>query len=1132
MTLYEWPRTGRREREDDRRGRRSFNAGRGTSAGGRLTEPGAGELGPLAAPGGAADLWAPIGPSVVLGSDEAGNPRVTGRVNDVWVEPAGGRRAYAAAATGGVWYTDDGGATWRALGGWRSADPNAGSLFASPLTTGCLLVEFHDDPADDEVWVGTGEGPLALRGTPGAVLPGVGVLHAVGPSTKPATDPVFTGEATNLLGAGIYRLARQPGGTGFAAATTKGLFERPSGSGPQLTWITATGVPTGSHDAALPCTDVVWTPPAGAQLGRLWAALFRPGGEQMELWWRAEGSDSFTRVTLPSGAGGAPPTTRFSLAASPSGDTVWVLGEGPRVWRIDATVDTPAGLLVGSVPPNLWGGDPVNDSKVVLAVDPSNTANIALGGTTDAPDAALFIGAVTGPPAGPLAFTLAGAHRGQGVHVDLLAIRFTTDGTRVWVACDGGVFVSSASGGEGTFVARNTGLPVVEAGFVACHPTNDAALVLGAQDNATQRRVGETIWRFEQGGDGGGVAFDQVDTHRYVAQNTRSDWSNGPNPPGAPVRRSPPANWDDENKAASFYSAPATIANGAVNQLAVGTNRVWFTTDWGANWVTLPNGVNDPRSGPVNKVQDVLPADGGAVRVLRWATVDRLWVLCKRGLSQMQRDGAGHWSRADVSLEDVLHPAKSTDVASSDTANDIAVHDPARGPFGSLYLAMLGDLSTDDDDLLWWWDGSSEWHKTGLATKTTAAALAVAVEPGHLDTVYVGTAIGVFRATIAFNGDGPSWPTWTRLDNGLPDVAVQDLAVFSQGPIRLLRAATQARGVWELDLSGPVADRTYVRVHQDDTRRTLPTPLAAPFEAKIADPADATKQIDTSYRWHASPDLRVHPKLGPMAAPTSLPWTQAHPAGSGGTPDRFAAWKLWRFQTALRREDLRSEATGVWDGQLDAVLRANGVPTPGGTATITKVYWESKVTGPNLDRLPWDTPRPSEADLVEYLPAETNRFGDRQPSVLVPRGVLTCYVMLHHRGASPAAASDVGTTLLYRVVPSWQTKASTAWLPGAVGWTAAIASLLTDGTAPVLPAGWVLADTGTPRHSPADEAAAGAPAVATFDVDLGTVKDKTLVLLVAVVHSANDHVSLTELPLRDLTLASPHVAVRSVLVRT
>jgi hypothetical protein len=98
---------------------------------------------------------------------------------------------------------------------------------------------------------------------------------------------------------------------------------------------------------------------------------------------------------------------------------------------------------------------------MVIAVDPSNPANVALGGTYDTPDAALFIGAVTGPPIGPLTYTVAGAHRGRGVHVDILAIRFTNDGSQVWVACDGGVFVSTTSGQEGTFVARTTGLPVV-----------------------------------------------------------------------------------------------------------------------------------------------------------------------------------------------------------------------------------------------------------------------------------------------------------------------------------------------------------------------------------------------------------------------------------------------------------------------------------------------------------------------------------------------------------------------------------------------------------------------------------------------------------------------------------------------
>ena len=576
---------------------------------------------------------------------------------------------------------------------------------------------------------------------------------------------------------------------------------------------------------------------------------------------------------------------------------------------------------------------------------------------------------------------------------------------------------------------------------------------------------------------------------------------------------------------------PATITNGALNQLAIGTDRVWFTTDWGGHWVTLPNGLNDPRTGGVNNAQDALPKDGGAVRVLRWATVNQLWVLCKRGLYQMQRDNTGRWKRSDVSLKDVLHPASSTDVSSQDFCNDIAVHNPQVGPFGSLYLALLGDLGTDEDDSLWWWDGTSKWHKTGLASKTNAAALGRrrrARPHRHRLRRHVHRRV-------------PRHDQLRRRRRRSGRTGAASTTAFRTSPCRTSPSSPAARSgccarpprrevSGSSNSAGPVTDRTYVRVHQDDTRRTLPTSVVAPFEPKIADPADATRQIDTTYRWHASPDLRVHPKLGPMAAPTSLPWTRAKPAGT--TADRFGFWKLWRFQTALRREDLRSEPTGRWDLEFDAVLRGNGVPTPGGNATINKAYWESKVTGANLTRLPWDTPRPSEADLAEYLPAESNPFGDRQPSVVVPPGTLTAYVLLHHRGATPAASADVQVTLLYRVVSKWQGKASTAWVTGNVGWTAAIAKLLEDGTPPPPFAPWLLADTTTPRHSPVDDVLAGSPAVATFDVDLSAVKDKQLVLLVAVVHSANDHVTLTEAPLRDLTLASPHVAVRSVLVRT
>ena len=388
MTAYDWPQPGRQQRHDDQRARRAFNAGRGTFAGGTIAEPAADVGVRAAAERGRRPLGARSGRPVVLGSDESGSPQGHRAVTDVWVEPVGGRRAYAAAANGGIWYTDDAGASWRALGGWRSADLKAASLFASPLANGCLLVEFHDDPKDDEVWVGTGEGPLLLQGTPGDVLPGVGVLHAVGPSTKPETDPVFTAEATNLLGAGIYRLSRQRGGTGFAAATTRpACSSARAAAGPEATWVPAAGVPTGRarrdavHRRHL---DPGRRPPSRAPpVGR---PLLRPGPREVELWWRPAAASR--RVPLRRRRRRPRPRGKLALAASPSGDTLWVLGSAIGTPLRPAVAGRRhrrrAGRGARLRHPRAVGRQGLG-VKMVVAVDPADPASVALAAHTRVP---------------------------------------------------------------------------------------------------------------------------------------------------------------------------------------------------------------------------------------------------------------------------------------------------------------------------------------------------------------------------------------------------------------------------------------------------------------------------------------------------------------------------------------------------------------------------------------------------------------------------------------------------------------------------------------------------------------------------------------------------------------------------
>src|SRR5262249_28731908 len=154
--------------------------------------------------------------------------------------------------------------------------------------------------------------------------------------------------------------------------------------------------------------------------------------------------------------------------------------------------------------------------------------------------------------------------------------------------------------------------------------------------------------------------------------------------------------------------------------------------------------------------------------------------------------------------------------------NDVAVHNAAAGPHGSLYVATSHPLEP-----VWWFDGTATWHPARLGTPaaapvpplpilippggTRAPAYSVVVDPANPAVVYVGTAVGVWQGVLTL--PGPTW-VWTALNSGLPEAAVQDLAIGSWpdpggGSLTLLRAALQARGVWELQPGVDVSPRTF-----------------------------------------------------------------------------------------------------------------------------------------------------------------------------------------------------------------------------------------------------------------------------------------------------------------------------------
>jgi hypothetical protein len=1111
------------------------------------------------APTGDANLWVPIGPTVVLGGQAGGRPRVAGRVRDLRVSDDG-KRAYAATANGGVWYSPDGGETWSPLGGWGvSATPPNVTVPSNVLVCGCIYVRFDSggNAANDEVFIGTGELLpqllTSLQGWPGGRASSVGVLRAVGPATATEFDQVWNVEGTNLAGRGVYRLVANPDEsppTTFVAATSGGAWTRTGGPAANWTAVPAAPFNTGAGGSLI-CTDAAWSKGQGGTPTRLWIAVRDDAGGSSGLFVSTNGTAGpFTPVTLTGLAAGS----RISITVAPSNPAVvYALADGDRVWRIDGVAVTP----VTQIPTALLRGQDYYDQAI--AVHPAHPERIVLGGATAKADgqwsAALYLANVTGPTGGSyrFGFTTAAASNptgdasyiGNGVHADVHVARFVPvpGKTELWIGCDGGVFRSQQGDADNrqvknSFVARNTGIAVLEPGYTATHPAVDGYVVAGAQDNGTIERIGDTVWRERFMGDGGGVVFDPAAPNRYLRQYIQGDWSSNSGAFTNPILRTTGSRTGAtatelaENANSTFYTGTDAVLVGPGSaRVAFGTYRVWYSADWGQTWATLPS-LNDPMAtaGQNANTDAIVAGMGGApiipdsqVVAVRWASPTRLYVLCRRMVLRYDfvadATATGGFRVAPTVLSRQA-PGKCEDPQAAATVaspgqvlpavgewSDLAVHLPAHGTHGSFYVAATGHPSTPTMDTLWWFDGTDRWHATGLRTDAAhgvpAPAYAVAVHPTDPTVVFVGTSVGVWKGTLTIGG--PTW-SWEVFCNGLPEATVQDLAAANAGGVRLLRAAVQARGVWEVDLQNPGTAQTYLRLHAWDTRRATPTALVDPTQPAAAPPLS----------WHASPDVRARPKRGSVPPrPTGLPW-------SGSSPDRYG---LWVFQTALHgKPDLLCRPDAQWTPLFDTRLRA----ATGGNNRITQVVWNTIVGSgtsfPNAFADPWNTTSPTEADLIELIadlpaPGSPASVGMRPVPAKVD-------VLVHHRHLTPAAATDVKVTLLRRDVSLTN---AAAWAALAGGWAAAVQTFLrSGGAAPALPAGWTFADAATPVRSPDAPVDARLPRAVTFDTDFTGLAKATRVLLVAVAHSAVDQVTLPNQALQALALGTRFVAVRSV----
>jgi hypothetical protein len=1186
MSRYDWPRQRSTSERDDPAGRARFVSPRRTEidlpgalasgrrlgparARARATTSGTGE--PLFAPvDSRTDLWIPLGPATVYDGQAEGDPRVAGRVRALWVHP-GGLRIYAATANGGVWYSSDGAETWRSIGGFAETDTPDIVRPAHRHACGAITVVLGADINDqtlDTVFVGTGEITPGRTAHAGSALGGIGILVATGPASGGLDDP-WVEESPNLLHEGVYRFAVDPTGGTIVAATTIGLLQRQAAPGQDVDWERVAGEPFDDYESVV--TDVLWTPAVGGGAPeRLW--VWAQNGSDAGLWVRDDGDTDFEKVGTPGAV-----RRRSSLAATDPPSRIFVFNDQgsaniAKLFEVTSAAADPTAAEVTGIP-DMLGHQGFYD--LAIRVDPNDPDRVILGGsffegppdavavnrqnvnvTADAynEDAAIFAARVVGA-AGARTYGNAAApplRIGVGCHADVHDLQFSDTGDVLWAACDGGVFRSIFHDQNSGFVARNDGLSVVESNYVACHPTCEGRVVAGLQDNGLIERRSSAVWEHTSGGDGGGVAFDPRQPTRFVRQFFDGQWTASDGGPYGRMLAFRPlatpfalhADAATERDDSAFYSTPAAIAHhrgGAAapthTQVLIGTTRVWYTDDWANTWVTLPT-ATDP-IGPINfnRKQDL---HGEPITVCKWATSDVAWILSDNKLVRMVRVAGsdvaappGQWSRDpildrgeknkkdDTSAEGPIRDS----VVWTDVEPNLDAPGNEHGTKGAVYLGTVGDPEDDEVDTLWWFDGEETWHCTLLRDEVTAPVTAIRCDPANPDDVYVGTTVGVWHGERTL-GNPPTWD-WRDLVNGLPEAAVEDLAVFDSGGLRLLRAGIAARGVWELNLDTPVADVTYLRAHDDDLRYRV---------RAIATQRDGV----TARSWHGSPDVR--PRIAPAAVAPPAAGVLLRRAAPG------PAESLRRFQAAFRSStaDDRIRGTGEWDLYFEDVLRDHGAPPhpASGRMTIDAAFWTSMMSPPDDVAEPWATVGqpdriPTEADLLELTP-KIDEGAVGRVSMVVKAVAHKVDVVVHHRGFVPRLGSDVRVTLLRwtrrPADPLPRRDDPATWFQGNVPWAAAVDEVLNSagGTTSISLAGtgwsFVGSNAATRRKTltgqDLDNLHTG---VATFDLDLSPFRNNTVMLLAAVIRAGGPSALATD-TLENLAMTDPHVAVRSLVI--
>ncbi len=360
-------------------------------------------------------------------------------------------------------------------------------------------------------------------------------------------------------------------------------------------------------------------------------------------------------------------------------------------------------------------------------------------------------------------------------HVDYHAVwNDPRDPRKVWAGSDGGLYLSFD---DGATIKHFTNQAVGQTTTLAVDNKSPYNIFTGLQDNGTMKgpssyRPGISDpdqWKDLFGGDGSAVAVDprkdgdfvyvayQFGEHSGINQVTNESYSVRPSPQkGDPAQR---FNW----------ISPIVISPHDSDIVYVGAQRLYRSFDMGRHYKPISPDLT--RNVPVGNVPFSTIKDISESPV-RFGLI---YVGCDDGNVQMTPDGGYQWT------------AIPTPTPNKWVSRVVA----SKWDEKTVYVSQSGYREDDFAPYLWKSIDFGKTWKSITGNLPTETINVIREDPNREDVLYVGTDMGVY---LTFDGGR----NWELLQGGLPNTPVHDLVI--QARDKDLVIATHARSVWVLPL--------------------------------------------------------------------------------------------------------------------------------------------------------------------------------------------------------------------------------------------------------------------------------------------------------------------------------------------